>query len=147
MMETSGERLWRKFLAYLSTISSIIITGSAVLIYFFFPAWVEELRKFLLFSGPAIILSLSLLLVMTRNKFQTSKDANEGIYEYRIVIKKVHIYLIDLIIYAGTFFILFAPGLLEGWEKMQFSDLIQAIIFFWLASQIKKIFYRRIERE
>ncbi len=120
-----------------------IIFVVVIIGWIFFPALIQELGDILLFWAPIIIIIFSLLITLTFNSFKFKKDQEQGIYQYDISITKFEFNLIDIIIYCGTLAIIFSAEIFNK-NGINFTDLIQALIFFGLAYALRQIFYKKI---
>ncbi len=121
----------------------LIIIG-VVIMWWFFPDLTETLGKILIFWGPVIILIFALILTLTKHKFRFKKDKEQGITQYEIIVTGFEFYLIDTVIYLGTIFILII-GFISA-KGINVYDLLQALIFFFLANVLKNIFHNKIRK-
>jgi hypothetical protein len=143
MYQTTSQKIYSFFLNLISRYIVWIAIGVILILWFFFPNFINLLGTIALLWGPVIILAVALLIALTANIFRFKKHAEQGITQYEIIISKYEIFLADLIIYLGAIAILIIAYLVSA-DGVGVTDLIQALIFFLLANWLKQIFYRKI---
>jgi hypothetical protein len=143
MYQTSSQKINSFFINLISKYIVWITIGIILVIWFFFPDFINILGKIALLWGPVIILAVALVIAFTANAFKFKRREQEGITQFEIIIGKYEIYLADLIIYLGSIAILIVAQLVSD-DGVGIADLIQALIFFLLANWVKQIFYRKI---
>jgi len=119
------------------------IVAAVIIIWWFFPYLMETMATIIFFWAPAIILIFSFIIAMTRNSFKAKRDKEQGLYQYDIVVTITDFYLVDLLIYGGALAILTSAYLLNP-QGLNIIDLLQALIYFILASLIKRVFYQKV---
>lgn len=142
MYNTSGEKFYALFLYFLSKYLVWIILAGVIIVWLYFPELTGALSQAVLFWGPVIVLIFGFIIALTRTAFRAKKDAEQGIYQYEIIIKKSDFYLMDLIIYGGTMLIL-ASGLIINDNGVNPADLVQALIYFVLCGSIRQMIYKK----
>jgi magnesium-transporting ATPase (P-type) len=143
MYQTSSQKIYSFFINLISKYIVWITIGIILVIWFFFPDFINILGKIALLWGPVIILAVALVIAFTANAFKFKRREQEGITQFEIIIGKYEIYLADLIIYLGSIAILIVAQLVSD-DGVGIADLIQTLIFFLLANWVKQIFYRKI---
>jgi len=119
-----------------------IVVAIVIISWVFFPSFTNQLGDVLLFWTPVFIILFSLLIILTRNAFKFKKDREQGIFSYDISVTSFEFNLADIIIYCGTLAIIFSAQIFSE-KGIDFTDLIQALIFFGLAYCIKQLFYKK----
>ena len=143
MYESSSPKIGSFIANFFSKYLVWIVILIVIVIWLFFPAATETMGQILLFWAPAIVLIFSLIIVLTRTRFKLRRDQDQGIYQYDLTITRFDFYMVDLIIYGGALLILIIAFFLNE-SGVGIADLIQALIYFILASALKQIFYRKI---
>ena len=139
---TTSEKIKAIILNIITKYIVWIVIGVVIFSWYYFPNITQTMAKILLFWSPAIILIFSLIIALTRSSFKTKKDEEQGIYQYDLTITKIEFYLVDLLVYGGTLLILIA-GHIFNEQGIGVVDLLQALIFFIIATAIKQIFYKK----
>jgi hypothetical protein len=140
---TNSEKIKAIILNLITKYIVWIVIVVVIAAWFYFPNLTETMAKILLFWSPAIIIIFSLIIALTRNSFKAKKDEERGIFQYDLILTKIEFYLVDLTIYGGALLILVA-GHIFNEKGIGVIDLLQALIFFIMATAIKQIFYKKI---
>jgi hypothetical protein len=143
MYQTTSQKIYNFILNLISKYLVWIVIAVILILYWFYPEALQILGSIVLLWGPIIALVFGLIIIITANTFKFSKQREQGITQYEIIISKYEIYLADLLIYLGTIAILLTAWFVNQ-DGVGVADLIQALIFFILANWIKQIFYRKI---
>ncbi len=143
MYQSGGDKLYTLIIELVAKYLVWFIFGFILLLWFFYKDLIENFGNLILFWAPTLILICSLILVFIKINFKTSRDEDQGIYQYEISVTKIEFYLVDLIIYFGTLSILITSYFAKA-KQVEIIDLIHALLFFILASALKQIFYKKI---
>lgn len=142
MYNTAGEKYYAIFLYFISKYLVWLIFAGVIIVWWYFPELTQMLSQGVLFWGPLIVLIFGFLIAVTRTAFRAKKEAEQGIYQYEIIIKKSDFYIMDLIIYGGTMLILGAALLFDD-KGVGPIDLIQALIYFIFCGSIRQMIYKK----
>lgn len=120
-----------------------IVMVAVIILWWFYPSLMMTLGKILMFWAPAIILVFGFMVGIFKIRFKAKRDKEQGISEYNISLNENDFYLVDLLIYGGCLLILMTALIFDD-NGVSAYDLIQALIYFALANQIKNVFYKKI---
>jgi hypothetical protein len=142
-MDNYDSRIFAQISGLISKYLVWIISIAILILWLYFPDILEGYGQLILFVAPAIALVVGLIVAFGKTHHQAKNDEELGKSQYDITITKADLYLLDFIVYGGTFLILLVAYAFSK-DKVNMVDIIQALAYFLFADQIKQVFLKKI---